>query len=144
MLSTAVAILAALALLMPGFVIAELSAARSARSSRSDLELALRALAYTLVLHLAFGAWTAKVVREVGPFEEWPEHLLTLSAYVLVVLLAVPVTLGAMLNRYLAYSEGQGRVSRRAGGELGAGEARDAFDYAYQRWRSDGGYVIVD
>jgi hypothetical protein len=27
---------------------------------------------------------------------------------------------------------------------LGAGEARDAFDYAYQRWRKEGGYVIVE
>lgn len=54
MLTTAAAILSAIALLMPGFIIAELSAARSARGSRSDLELALRALSYTLVVHIAF------------------------------------------------------------------------------------------
>jgi hypothetical protein len=27
---------------------------------------------------------------------------------------------------------------------LGGGEARDAFDYAYQRWRKDGVYMIVE
>jgi hypothetical protein len=27
---------------------------------------------------------------------------------------------------------------------LGAGQSRDAFDYAHQRWRKDGGHVIVE
>jgi hypothetical protein len=75
MLSTAVSILAAIALLMPGFIIAELSVARSARSSRSDLELALRALAYTLIIHLVFGFWTAHLVKTIGPPENWAHHL---------------------------------------------------------------------
>lgn len=42
MLTTGAAILSAIGLLMPGFIVAELSVARSARRSRSDLELALR------------------------------------------------------------------------------------------------------
>src|SRR3954466_767632 len=90
MLDTAVSILAAVALLMPGFIIAELSVARSARSSRSDLELALRALAYTLIIHLAFGFWTVGLVKEVGEPENWIDHWGAISAYVGVVLLAVP------------------------------------------------------
>lgn len=105
MLGTALSILAAIALLMPGFIIAELSAARSARSSRSDLELALRALAYTLIVHLVFGFWTVDLVERVGAPQEWPDHLVALSAYTGIVLLAVPIALGVLLNRYLAAAE---------------------------------------
>src|SRR3954452_958989 len=105
MLDTAVSILAAIALLMPGFIIAELSVARSARSSRSDLELALRALAYTLILHLAFGFWTVHLVRKVGEPENWIDHWGAISAYVGVVLLAVPALIGVAVNRYLASVE---------------------------------------
>lgn len=102
MLSTAVSILAAIALLMPGFLVAELSVARAARSSRSDLELALRALAYTLIVHLVFGFWTAHLVKTVGPPEDWVNHVGAISGYVAIVLLGVPVAVGGLLNRYLA------------------------------------------
>lgn len=144
MLATAVSVLAAVALLMPGFIIAELSVARSARSSRSDLELALRALAYTLVVHLAFGFWTAHVVETVGEPENWSDHVGTLSAYTGVVLLGVPVVVGSLLNRYLAYAEAKDGPPNLLAAGLGAGEARDGFDYAYQRWRKEGVYVIVE
>lgn len=144
MLTTAVSILAAVALLMPGFIIAELSVARSARSSRSDLELALRALAYTLIVHLIFGSWTAHLIKTVGPPEAWANHVGGISAYVAVVLLGVPIAIGACLNRYLASVEStDGPPSLFAAG-LGGGEARDAFDYAYQRWRKDGVWVVVE
>jgi Family of unknown function (DUF6338) len=144
MLGTAVSILAAIALLMPGFIIAELSVARSARSSRSDLELALRALAYTLIVHLAFGLWTAHLVKTLGPPVDWADHVGAISAYIAVVLLGVPIALGVGLNRYLAHVEtGDGPPNLFAAG-LGGGEARDAFDYAYQRWRRDGVWVIVE
>ncbi|HEX6389084.1 MAG TPA: DUF6338 family protein [Solirubrobacteraceae bacterium] len=117
MLTTSFAIIAAIGLLMPGFVIAELSVARSARSSRSDLELALRAVAYALVVHLVFGFWTVHLAATVGPPDEWTDHWVQLSAYVGVVLLGVPVVLGMLLNRYLARAElGDGPPSRVAAG----------------------------
>lgn len=144
MLNTAVSILAAIALLMPGFIIAELSVARSARSSRSDLELALRALAYTLIVHLAFGFWTVHLVKTIGSPEHWVDHLVSISAYVGVVLVGVPVAVGAVLNRYIARVEAQDGPPNLFAAALGAGEARDAFDYAYQRWRKEGVYVIVE
>lgn len=81
MLSTAVSVLAVIALLMPGFIVIEVSAAGKVRSTRSDLELALTALAYTLVVHLVFGAWTAHLARSVGPPETWTDHLGALSGY---------------------------------------------------------------
>jgi hypothetical protein len=144
MLNTAISILAAIALLMPGFIVAELSVARSARSSRSDLELALRALAYTLIVHLAFGFWTVHLVKTVGSPGHWADHLGSISAYIGVVLVGVPVALGAVLNRYIAHVEVQDGPPNLLAAALGAGEARDAFDYAYQRWREDGVYVIVE
>lgn len=144
MLSTAVSILASIALLMPGFIVVEISAARSARSSRSDLELALRALAYTLIIHLVFAVWTADLVRTVGPPEDWPDHVGALIAYIGVVLLVAPIGLGALLNLYLGRVESKDGPPNLFAAALGGGEARDAFDYAYQRWRRDGVYVIVE
>lgn len=118
--------------------------ARSARSSRSDLELALRALAYTLIVHLVFGFWTVRLVRCVGSPEHWVDHWGAISAYVGVVLLAVPIAVGVAVNRYLAKAEAQDGPPNLFAAGLGGGEARDAFDYAYQRWRKDGVYVIVE
>jgi len=144
MLNTAISILAAIALLMPGFIIAELSVARSARSSRSDLELALRALVYALIAHLIFGFWTAHLVKTIGSPEHWIDHVGAISTYVAVVLLGVPIGLGGCLNRYLASVEAKDGPPNLFAAGLGGGEARDAFDYAYQRWRKDGVYVIVE
>jgi hypothetical protein len=144
MLTTVVALFAAIALLMPGFVIAEASAARGARSSRSDLELALRSLFYALLVHLVFGLWTASLVRRVGPVKEWRDHVAALSIYTVVVLVLVPLVVGILLNLVLA------RVERRDGpmplwaATLGAGEARDAFDFAFQRTHARGAWVIVE
>jgi cytochrome c biogenesis protein CcdA len=143
-LTTSFAILAAVGLLTPGFVIAELSVARSARSSRSDLELALRAVAYALAVHLVFGFWTVHVASTVGPLSEWTDHWIELTAYVAVVLLGVPVVLGTLLNRYLAHAELRDGPPSRVAAGLGAGEARDAFDYAFQRRRATGAWVIVE
>jgi hypothetical protein len=118
--------------------------ARSARSSRSDLELALRALVYTLAVHLVFGFWTVDLVDRVGPVEDWPEHVWSLTAYVGVVLFLVPIAVGVSLNRYLANAEASDGPPNVLAAGLGAGEARDGFDYAYQRWRRNGVYVIVE
>ncbi len=144
MLDTAVSILAAIALLMPGFIVAEISVARSARSSRSDLELALRALAYTLIIHLVFGFWTVHLVRTIGSPDHWTNHWIAISAYVAVVLIVVPVAIGAAANAYLARAEGGDGQPSLFAAALGGGEARDAFDFAYQQWRDAGVYVIVE
>jgi hypothetical protein len=128
---------------MPGFIIAELGA-RSPRSSRSDLELALRALAYTLLVQLIFGFWTAHMVKTVGSPEHWADHLTSITAYVGIVLLVVPIVFGVALNLYVGRVEDQDGPPGLFATFLGAGEARDAFDYAYQRWRKEGGYVIVE
>ena len=144
MLGTPVAILAAVGLLMPGFIIAELALARSARGPRSDLELALRALAYTLVLHLAAIAWTAWLVRDIGHEDAWVHHVGAIVLYVVVVLLVSPAALGSLLNWYLARVERTDGPPSRWAAALGAGASRDAFDFTFQRLSDDGAWVICE
>jgi len=52
--------------------------------------------------------------------------------------------IGSALNRYLVRVEGKGGPPNLFAAAFGAGEDRDAFDFAYQRWRREGGYVIVE
>ena len=144
MLSTAVSILAAFALLMPGFIVAELSSARGARASRSDLELALRALAYTLVIHIFASQWTVWLVDRVGEPDAWMRHADEIVLYAVVVLLVVPCLLGVGAQKYIAWAERRDGQMPLLAAALGAGEARDAFDYAFQRLHKDGAYVIVE
>jgi hypothetical protein len=63
MLDTPVAVLAALALLMPGFVIAELALAGSARGPRGDLEIALLEALCTMARN-PDGIWTLGQIIE--------------------------------------------------------------------------------
>lgn len=144
MLDTALSILAAIALLMPGFIVAELSLARSVRPPRSDMELALRSLAFTLIMHVVFALWTAHLIANIGSPGNWPDHVGAVSLYVATVLLAVPVLVGVGLNRYLASVEARDGLPNLFAAGLGAGEASDAFDYARQRWQQGGTYVIVE
>jgi hypothetical protein len=143
-LTTAIAILAAIALLLPGFIVAELAIARGARASRSDLELALRALSYALLVHLIFGSWTADLVDRIGPVEEWTDHVAALSLYSGVVLVLAPVILGVVLNVALAYVERRDGPPPLWAAALGAGQARDAYDFAFQRFSDEGAWVIVE
>jgi hypothetical protein len=143
-LTTAVAILAAIALLVPGFIVAEIAIARGARSSRSDLELALRALCFALIVHLVFGVWTAWLIARVGPADQWPNHVGALSLYTGVVLIAVPVGIGMGLNAVLAWVERRDGPPPLWAAALGAGQARDAYDFAFQRVSDEGAWVIVE
>ena len=144
MLSTALSFLAAVALLIPGFIITEVSRDKSSRSPQHDLELALRSLAYTLFVQLIFGAWTAHLVKTLGPSTEWADHLGAISAYLAVVVLGAPIAFGLALSAYLNRVELRDGPPSTFANALGAGRARDAFDYAYQRWRKEGVYVIVE
>lgn len=144
MLTTIVAVFAAIALLVPGFLVAEIALARGARSSPSDLELALRALVFALLIHLAFIWWTAWLVDRVGVTADWHDHVLALVAYALVVLLAVPVIVGLILNVVLSAVEARDGPPALWAAALGAGQARDAYDFAFQRVNKDGAWVIVE
>jgi hypothetical protein len=129
-LTTAVSILAAIALLLPGFLI--------------DLELALRALSYALIVHLAFSAWTVHLVQTVGPPDQWHRHVNALVFYGAVVLLIVPVGVGVAANLLIANIERQDGPPPLWAAALGAGEARDGYDFMWQRVRDEGTWVIVE
>ena len=62
----------AVAMVLPGFVIAELSVVGRAKAQSSDLELVLRALFYALLLHLVASPWTASVKNDIGPIRSRP------------------------------------------------------------------------
>jgi hypothetical protein len=134
----------AIALVLPGFVIVELSVVGRAQGPRSELELVLRALFYALILHLAAAFWTANLVGEVGPPDEWRNHLDELIPYALVVLIVAPVGLGTLLGWYLRRTE---RCEDRPPWlyyALGARDAGSAWDNIFQRLTPHGAWIIVE
>jgi hypothetical protein len=142
-LTSAIAVLAGLALLVPGFIVAELATTGRARTRGSDFELALRALAYALIVHLALLWWTVDLVDSIGPVEDWANHASELGAYAAVVLVAIPVVAGTLLNLFLRSSERTSRPLPLWAALLGGRDARDAFDYAVSGLEY-GGWIIVE
>jgi UPF0716 family protein affecting phage T7 exclusion len=67
-----------------------------------------------------------------------PGFIIALSAYTALVLLFAPILLGLALKTYLGRAELRDGPPGRLAASLGAGEARDAFDYAFQRRRAQG------
>ncbi len=132
-----------MALLSPGFVIVELSEARRARGRRSDLELTLRALVYSVLVHLVFCWWTARLVGEVTDVATVRSHLVEVVAYVAVVLITGPALSGTAIRAYLSRVERSGRTAGGLAVALGAGQSTDAFDFAFQR-HHEGAWVFVE
>lgn len=143
MLTTAISVLAAVALLSPGFVVVELSEARRARARRSDLELTLRALVYSVLVHLVFCWWTAWLLDEVTDITAARSYLAEVVAYVVVVLIAGPALLGMAIGTYLFRIERSGRMAGSLAVALGAGQSTDAFDFAFQR-HQEGAWVFIE
>lgn len=133
-----------IALILPGFVIAELSVVGRARGQNSDLELVLRALYYALGLHLLAAYWTAKLIEDIGPVDGWTDHLCALIPYVGVVLIALPVGLGTLLGRYLrSEEEGEGDPGFLYNA-LGGRDQRSSWDDIFQKLAVTGAWVIVE
>jgi hypothetical protein len=142
-LATATAILATIGLVLPGFIVAELSRIkRSARSGEGDFELVLRALFYALLIHIVFLPWTATLVRNIGPGQDWASHVWALVPYAFVVLLIVPTLLGLALNWWLRSAEQRGNLGW-IHSAFGAHDARDSFDFGFGRLTERGRYLIV-
>lgn len=133
----------ALAMVLPGFVIVELSVVGRARGQRNEVELVLRALFYALLLHLIAAPWTAWVVDDVGPVSDWHNHIRALIPYVAVVLVLAPIILGSLLGAYLRKVE---RREERPGfwySALGARDAGSAWDNIFQRLNPLGSWVVI-
>jgi hypothetical protein len=146
LLGTATAVLATIGLVLPGFIVAELSRLeRAGRTGQGDLELVLRALFYALLIQIAALPWTAVVVRDIGSGDDWTKHVWALVLYGFVVLLLIPTLLGLGLNRWLRATEEDGEAGSLKWwhAALGAQDARDGFDFGFGRLAEEGRYVIV-
>jgi hypothetical protein len=142
-LSTAVGILAAVALLLPGFTMAELAKSGRPRAHESDLETALRALFYALAIHLVFSWWTRLLVLRIHSVDDWPQHLNALLLYAVVVLVFVPVTAGLLLNRYLRRWDADQRPVGMLQRVLGGRDAGDAWDSVFPQLLK-GAWLVVE
>jgi Family of unknown function (DUF6338) len=139
-----VGLIIAVAMILPGFVIVELSLVGRPRGQQNDVELVLRALFYALFLHLLASPWTAWLVGDVGPVDDWHDHVLPLAIYVAVVLVIAPVVIGSLLGAYLRQVE---REEDRPGfwySALGARDAGSAWDNVFQRLARTGAWVIIE
>lgn len=139
---TVVGVLIAVAVVLPGFVIAELSVVGRARATRSDPELVLRALFYALTLHIVASPATKALADRMESLSDWQSNLVPLVAYSSVVLVIAPVAIGLSLGAYL---RGVERRATRPGTlyeVIGARDAGDAWDVLFQQL-FHGAWVIV-
>jgi len=144
MLDTAASVAAAVAVVLPGFVIAELSrVGRADRSEVGDLRLVMRALFYALALHVLAAPWTRDLIRRLDDDADWADHVGAIALYAVVVLIAAPVVIGLILNAVLRAAEKKGSLKRRHYA-LGAHDARTGWDFAFQPFDgSTGTFVTV-
>ena len=151
MFNTVAAIIVAISLVLPGFIIADLAEARRAqRSARSDWELVLRALIYALVLQslVLLTGWTTQLIDTAGLLQhaksgmtpKWEHHVDAIALYVVVVILLAPTTIGLALGWVLRRAEGRGSLTW-IHYALGGRDARDAWDYIFQRYGA--GFILV-
>ncbi len=122
MFETVAAIIVAICLVLPGFIIADLAEARRAQpQARSDWELVLRALIYALLLQSAvlLTGWTTRLIDTAGLLRHaahgmrptWESHTAAIALWVLVVILIAPTVLGLMLGWFLRRAERHGNLT---------------------------------
>lgn len=73
----------------------------------------------------------------------WHRHYWAVLLYVAVVVVAAPMLLGLALNEVLIGAERRDGQLRRWHYALGARDARDAWDYLFQRYHEHGAWVLV-
>jgi hypothetical protein len=144
MLSTTAGILAAVALLLPGFLVAEISRSGRARGQETDLELILRSLFFALLIQVVFAWWTRLLVDKTDGLRTWSDHLAAVVLYSGVVLLLVPILSGIGLNLYLRNRDRSGEGLRIWHRILGGRDHRDAWDYLIPQLDQTGAWLIVE
>jgi hypothetical protein len=135
-------ILIAIAVVLPGFVIAELSTVGRPAAKRSDLEIVLRALFYAFLLHLCAGQYTRWLVERVDSLNGWKDHLCAISVYAFLILVLVPVVVGVSLNAYFRTVERRPKPPGRFYEFLGARDSGCAADLLFTRLYK-GAWLIV-
>lgn len=135
-------ILIAVAVILPGFVIVELSTVGRCAAKRSDLEIVLRALFYALVLHVVASPYTKSLVEDVGDVDNWSSHLDAIALYALLVLIGVPLAVGLKLNSFFLGEERKTGPPSRLYEVLGGRDSGDAGDLVFTRLHH-GAWLIV-
>jgi succinate dehydrogenase hydrophobic anchor subunit len=143
MLNSATGVLAAVMLLLPGFIAADLAETGRARLPKgSAWELALRALVYAVGIHavVALPGWTEQIVTDTRDGHRLSGHVDAVVLYVAVVAIIVPTVLGLALAAILRRAELAGQL-RWFHYALGGRDARQAWDYVFQRYGK--GFVVL-
>jgi hypothetical protein len=132
----------AVALVLPGFLVVQLSERRRPSTPPGgDLELVLRGLVYALIIQ-ALGAlvgWLPHLIHHVSE-KHLANHLSALATYGLVVCVAAPTALGLLLGTWLRQAEAAGSL-RWWHYALGGRDARRAWDYMFSQ--HDGSWMRV-
>jgi hypothetical protein len=127
---------------LPGFVLATLTERQRARpAGRATAELVLRALLYSLVIQSvpALLGWSGQLAGDLSG-KSWREHLDAIAFYFLAIGVVAPTAAGLVLGAWLRSAERRGALNWLHHA-LGAEDARNAWDYAFQK--SGSSFVLV-
>lgn len=132
MFDTVAQIALAVALILPGFLVVQLSERRRpANPTGGDLELVLRGLVYALAIQSIAGlvGWLPNVIDDA---RRWDHHVDALSVYGLTVCVIAPTLVGLGLGRLLREAEADGSL-KWWHYALGGRDARRAWDFTFSR-----------
>jgi hypothetical protein len=124
----------AVALILPGFIVVQLSERRRpATPAGGDLELILRGLVYALIIQAvgALTGWLPGLAHKVDS-KHVADHLGALAAYGLLLCVLAPTLLGLALGWLLRRAESRGALHWWHYA-LGGRDARRAWDYMFSR-----------
>lgn len=148
MVSTVQGLIILVLFVLPGFLLSEVARrGRAPAAEESALRLLLRSLVFALFTQaLAALVWTVDLADKTKNFTDISNDVPEVAAYVVVVLMGVPVLLGLLLAGYLARAEAHA-IATRAGLSLvaltlGAKEPTHAWDIALLEAGS-GAFLIV-
>jgi hypothetical protein len=132
----------AVALILPGFLVVQLSERRRAATPPGgDLELILRGLVYALIIQAvaALIGWLPDLIHTLKG-KDWADHLTPLATYGLVVCVVAPTAAGLLLGWRLRAAEAAGSL-RWWHYALGGRDARRAWDYTFSQ--HDGSWMRI-
>ena len=142
MFDTVAQIAFAITLVLPGFLVVQLSERRRPSTpAGGDLELILRGLVYALIIQsiAAVVGWLPSLVDDLGG-DRWKDHLDAAAVYALVACVALPTLAGLILGAILSEAEAEGSL-KWWHYALGGRDARRAWDYTFSR--NNGAWVRV-
>lgn len=122
------------ALVLPGFLVVQLSERRRpSRPPGGDLELVLRGLVYALIIQAvaALTTWLPHLAHELTR-QKITDHFSALALYALVVCVAAPTLIGLLLGTWLRNAESGGAL-KWWHYALGGRDSRRAWDYSFSQ-----------